>query len=281
MPYLTFHVKEDSWYYRYTLRKFLESFFLSKALIYKYELHQALRLNGKVAKLYQLLKAGDTLEVDLTFYPSTLPISVNKPITLLYEDEDILIVHKPRGVLVHTDGVSNDTLTNYVRYEAEQKNYHTPILPAHRLDVDTSGVLLFGKHPLAQSYLSSLFETHAIKKVYHAWVEGKFKDQEGRIDLPIGKDRHSSKQRVTSSGKNAVTWYKVLETKGDKTRIEITIEGGRKHQIRVHFAHIHHPVVGDELYGTKHQGLMLHAYSLSFIHPRTHEPFSVTCNAPF
>ena len=182
----------------------------------------------------------------------------------------MLIIDKPIKLLVHSDGQTHDTLTNYVKYHYQ--DHVEAILPAHRLDYDTSGLIIFGKHPLSIAYLSYLFEQQDIEKTYQAVVLGTVKDEKGQIDKPIGKDRHSNKQRVSLMGKPALTSYKVIKRLKDKTLLEVMIAGGRKHQIRVHLSYMGHPIVGDLLYNQiKHesQRLMLHFKKVKFVHPAT------------
>lgn len=194
-------------------------------------------------------------------------------IEVLYEDNDILLVNKPAFMLVHPDGNSNETLVNAVSYYYKDQDVIFDHL--HRLDFETSGIVMFSKNILAHSYLASLFENREIIKRYMCLCHGYFSKTEGVIDKAIGKDRHSNnKQIVFSGGKSASTKYKVLEN-GKISKLMVEIKGGRKHQIRVHMSYIKHPLCGDKLYGIKDnfESLCLKFVYIKFVHPRTLKEF--------
>ena len=172
-------------------------------------------------------------------------------------------------MLIHEDGNTTDTLTNRVSYYFHQKGYDYPVLPAHRIDYETSGLVLYAKHFIALSFFSKQFEEQTIKKMYIAICDNYFTELDGVITHKIGKDRHSNKRIVLDSGREARTEYYVIDQFENKSKLEIYISGGRTHQIRVHLSHIGHPIVGDPLYGkTKHQRMLLHFKKIEFIHPR-------------
>lgn len=268
-------------YNDYTIRDFLLSFKVSKKNAYKQEMFNLIRVNNKVEKLTYKLKTKDKLSFKLApFDEGVTPFVGN--IEVVYEDDDILLVNKPAGILIHEDGNTIDTLTNRVSHYYHLKGYDYPVLAAHRLDYDTSGIVLFAKHFISLAYLSNEFHENKVKKTYIAVCHGYFKKPDGTINLNIGKDRHSNKQIVIDSGKQAKTEYFVLDQKDNKSLVEIHILQGRRHQIRVHLSHLGNPIVGDKLYGKDdNKEMLLHAKKLEFNHPRTLKPFSFEVKEPF
>lgn len=268
--------KIDKQFDNVTIQEFLSSFHLSKPKIYKLEIKKSIFINNKPASLENILKASDLISFDFKCLNTKKIIQIEGDIEVVYEDQDILILNKQPFILVHTDGITNDTLTNRIAFH--YANHSNQILAVHRLDYETSGLLVFAKHPLSHAYLSYLFEKRKVNKTYMAYVENVMDKKSGWIKEPIGKDRHLNRQRVTKSGQKAETHYQVLKEFKDKTLCEINIIGGRKHQIRVHLAYLGHPVVGDRLYGDKfkhEKGLKLHFKNIQFLHPRTREIFEV------
>lgn len=256
-----------------TVREFLLSFGVSRKNVYKQEMFNLIRVNNKVEKLHYRLKENDKLAIKLAPFDQVVEPFDGK-VEVVYEDDDILIVNKPPGILIHEDGNTIDTLTNRVSHYMHLKGYDYPVLPAHRIDFDTSGIVLFGKHFISLAYLSREFRENKVKKTYVAISHGYFKKPDGVINLNIGKDRHSNKQIVIDSGKEARTEYFVLDQKDNMSRVELHINEGRRHQIRVHLAHLGNPIVGDKLYGKDDdKRMMLHAKKIEFIHPRTFENF--------
>lgn len=256
------------------IKTFLESFHLAKSKVHQLFQSHNVRVNHDVVNQTHLLQKNDVVEIDLTELKHKPIVPFEGPIDVLYEDEDILLLYKPKFLLVHTDGNTIDSLTNRVAYY--KKNSNHPILPVHRLDYETSGILIFGKHPLSQAFLSYQFEDRLVEKKYIAVVEGVLKKDEGIIDKPIAKDRHSNKQRVSHTGQSARSSFKVIERYENETLCEIRIMGGRKHQIRVHMAAIGHPIVGDKLYGhlkKNEKHLHLEFTYCKFIHPANKEAF--------
>lgn len=259
-----------------TIRDFLASFSLSKSKIYKMNAQQSILVNNQVENLNKNLNEKDIIALDFQHLKAKEIFPVEGVIEVVYEDQDILILNKQAFILVHTDGLTHDTLTNRIAFH--YPNHPNQILAVHRLDFETSGLLVFAKHPLSHAYLSDLFEKRNVEKTYIAYVENIMSEESGWIKEPIGRDRHMNSQRVTKNGKKAETHYQVLKKLNDITFCEIKIIGGRKHQIRVHLAHLGHPIVGDSLYGNKFKHikeLKLHFKHIKFIHPRTREAFEV------
>ncbi len=264
-----------------TIRAFIEGFYVSHKKIYKLDVEKAVLHNGDHVSFDQILNQYDVLEIDETVLKAN-PVTPNQgDIEIVYEDEDMLILNKPYGCLVYSDGSDYDTLTNRVAYHYDS---YYPILPVHRIDFDTSGLVVFAKHPMCQSYLSRLFELNEINKTYVCLVEKILSEKTGIIDAPIAKDRHDNKMRVSKEGKYARTSYEVIAEYKNMSRLRVMISGGRKHQIRVHLRSIGHPIVSDKLYGhvtSDYPRLMLHFETVSFIHPRTHQLLTVTKDAEF
>ena len=263
------------------IKTFLETFYLSKAKIHQLFQNKCVYRNQK--NLYQLdkIKKGDVIDIDFSCLDQQPIIPFMGPIEILYEDQDMMILNKPKSLLVHTDGNTIDTLTNRVAYH--KKDYPYQILPVHRLDYETSGLLIFAKHPLAHAFLSHQFEERQVEKKYIALVEGVVSKDKDVIDLPIARDRHSEKQRVSKDGKRATSIYRVIKRFNSETLCEVMIIGGRKHQIRVHMASIGHPVVGDKLYGhlrKNHSMMCLEFTACKFIHPTQRVLFKYQLKTP-
>ena len=239
-------------------------------------------LDGKIAKVSTKVHEGQEVSI-----PSELKEEVNEslipediPIDILYEDEDILVVNKPKDMVVHPAvGNRTGTLVNAILGKTELSDYNGEFRPGivHRLDKNTTGVLVVAKNNLAHQNIAEQIQNRMTKKIYIALVRGLIKEDNGVIDLPIG--RHPTdrkKMAVVKDGRNALTNFKVLKRYEGYTLVEIELKTGRTHQIRVHMSHIGHPVVGDDVYsnGKNPFGVtsqMLHAYILGFNHPKTGE----------
>lgn len=223
-------------------------------------------INDKRVKLDYLINKGDILSFNIK--ENKAKDIYKGEIKILYEDEDILIVYKDPFMLVHPDGEKRDTLSSRVNY------YYPHAKHIHRIDYETSGMVLYGKHFLATCFLNHLMETHKIYKQYILLCHNPFNKLKGEINFKIARDRHENKQRVSKAGKDAKSIYEVIQN-GKISRVSVQIIGGRRHQIRVHMAAINHPIVGDKLYGFGDgDRLMLHFSKISFIHPRTLKLFT-------
>lgn len=242
------------------------------------------RVNGALVKKSGLkLKENDEVCVEL---PAPLPLEAepeNIPLDILYEDDDVILINKPKGMVVHpAAGHMSGTIVNALLYHCSGSlsGINGVIRPGivHRIDMDTTGVIIACKNDAAHNCIAAQLKEHSITRRYYAIVHGNLKDDEGVIDAPIGRDPHNRKRMAVNykNGKNAVTHYKVLKRFGRFTWIECRLETGRTHQIRVHMASIGHPLLGDVLYGPAKcpyplQGQTLHAYILGFVHPSTGE----------
>ena len=247
---------------------------------------------GRAVKKNTRVSAGDLISVSL---PEPEPAEArpeNIPLDVVWEDGDIIVVNKPRGMVVHpAPGHTDGTLVNALLYHcgAELSGIGGVIRPGivHRIDKDTSGLLVAAKNDAAHASLSAQLADRSLSRVYRAVVCGRLRDDEGTVDAPIG--RHpTDRKRMTVTEKNgrpAVTRYRVLARYSGYTYVECRLETGRTHQIRVHMAHIGHPLLGDTVYGRKKpekglDGQCLHAAELKLIHPSTGQPMSFSAPLP-
>lgn len=238
-------------------------------------------VNGKPVGKSYVLKLGD--EVKALIAP---PVEYNAKaedisLDIVYEDDDLIVVNKPKGMVVHpAAGNLESTLVNALLYHCKGKlsGINGVMRPGivHRIDKNTSGLLVAAKNDIAHNGLTAQLKEHSVKREYRAVVYGKFKEPAGRVDLPIGRDaKNRKKMAVTyTNSKNAVTNYKVLEELNGFSYISCVLETGRTHQIRVHMSYLGHPLAGDEIYGPKKvieklNGQCLHAKTLGFVHPIT------------
>jgi 23S rRNA pseudouridine1911/1915/1917 synthase len=218
-------------------------------------------------------------EADFGLLPGPFALSI------LYEDDHLLVVNKPPGMDTHPNTPDQtNTLANAAAFYLQEKGELRQIKHVHRLDRDTTGAVLFAKHPFVGSILDQMLEKREIKRTYLAIVHGILTNPKGTINEAIGKDRHHPvRRRVSINGQHAVTHYEVIkiDQKNKRTTIKCRLDTGRTHQIRVHLSHIGHPLAGDILYGGKPVFMRqaLHAVKLEFIHPFTEE--TITCHAPF
>ena len=245
-------------------------------------------VNGRVEKASFKLGAGDKIEIIVPPEEPSRLAAENIPLKIIYEDADLLVVDKPAGLTVHpAPGHPSGTVVNavlgYLPAAGEGEESERPGI-VHRLDKDTSGLLLVARNRAAQENLSDQFKNRAVKKTYLALVKGRLTPERGIIEAEIGRDkRNRQKMAVVSSGREARTEYRVLKYVGRYTLLEIKPETGRTHQIRVHLAAIGFPVAGDEIYGQKTPGLsrqFLHAHKLKFKLPSTGEEVEFTSPLP-
>lgn len=253
---------------------------------------KAVLVNGGSAKPNYKLKPGDIIELAVP-EPIELEIKAeNIPLDIVYEDSDMLVVNKPQGMVVHpAAGNYTGTLVNALLYHCGDSlsgiNGEKRPGIVHRIDKDTSGLLLVAKNDNAHQKLSSQIKEHSLTRAYKALVHGNIKQDSGRIDAPIG--RHpGDRKKMTVTDKNsreAVTNFRVIERYGRYTFVECILETGRTHQIRVHMSKNGHPIVGDKTYGVKKEefnlaGQLLHAYKVGFIHPVSGEYMEFVSELP-
>lgn len=248
-------------------------------------------VNGKVSKASKKLSDSDKITLFIDPPKEIDVVPVNIPIEILYEDSDLIIVNKPKGMPVHpSNGHYDDTLVNALLYSHKDSlsGINGVLRPGivHRIDMDTTGSLVVCKNDEIHRKMAEIFKNHDVNRVYIGVVHGTFKEPEGTVDAPIGRDpKNRLKNTVTPSGKDAVTHYKVLKSFKDYSLMEFRLETGRTHQIRVHMAYINHPILGDPLYGPKKtpfklQGQTLHAMTIGFVHPATGKYLEVSADYP-
>ena len=263
----------------------------SRSYIQKLIKEQYVKVNEKPVKANYRLSLGDMVEIDFpeAKEPDIVPEDI--PMDILYEDQDIIMINKPKQMVVHpAPGHYSGTLVNALMYHCgdELSGINGTMRPGivHRIDMDTTGSLVVCKNDMAHQSLSAQLKEHSIRRIYVAIVHGNIKEDSGTVNAPIGRHPTERKKMSThcKNGREAITHYQVLERFGDYTYIQCELETGRTHQIRVHMASIGHPLLGDQVYGPKKcpfptlQGQTLHARTLGIIHPRTGEYLEV--NAP-
>lgn len=266
-------------YFRYTiknketgrnLKEFLQSFNLAKNKINYLIDNKCIIINGElVFKREFILKENDEVLIDVSNYEQIDYLPMRYNLDIIYEDEYILVVNKPSGVIIYPENKElSNTMANYVAYYYTKTNQNKTIRHVHRLDADTTGCLVYAKDILTHSYLSNLFENSNVKKEYNAICYGII-EKGGKIDTPIGRNRHNNLMMVSPRGLNALTFYKPLKHLDGNTLLNVEIKTGRTHQIRVHMSSIQHPLLGDEKYGSKddYQRIMLHCSHIGFVHP--------------
>lgn len=242
-----------------------------------------IQLNGKAVKPNYKLREKDVIDVQIPDVVEPEILSENIPLDILYEDQDVIVLNKPQGMVVHpAPGHTSGTLVNALMYHcgAELSGINGEKRPGivHRIDKDTSGVLMVAKNNAAHQSLAEQLAVHSITRKYNAIVYNGFSEESGTVDQPIGRNPQDRKKMAVTQkhSRHAVTHYRVLERLGNFTLIEAQLETGRTHQIRVHMTYIGHPLLGDTVYGKKKQpfgleGQVLHARVLGFRHPSTGE----------
>lgn len=237
-------------------------------------------VNGNSTKSNYILKENDLIGIDFPEPESLDIIAQNIPLDIVYEDSDIVVVNKVSGMVVHPAAGNKDgTLVNALLYHCTDLSGINGKIRAgivHRIDKDTSGLLVVCKNDMSHKFLSKEFSERNVSRKYIAICSGLIPHNYGKIDAPLGRNPNSRQQMIViNGGKNAITHFKVLERFADKTLVELELETGRTHQIRVHMKYIGYPVTGDPIYGHKKEeavtGQYLHAKTLGFIHPRTKE----------
>ncbi|MBR2909594.1 MAG: RluA family pseudouridine synthase [Clostridia bacterium] len=247
-------------------------------------------INGKQAKAGNSLKTGDVVSISFTKevgFEDVLPENI--PLDIVYEDEHILVINKPQGMVVHpAPGNYEHTLVNALLYHFNNLSNTDSTRPGivHRIDKDTSGLLVVAKNNNAHNELASQFADHSSRRTYVALLEGRLKQEEGTIKTFLNRDKGDRKKyAVSDDGKIAITHFQVLERFENNTLCEFNLETGRTHQIRVHSKYMGHPIVGDKTYGFAKQkfnldGQLLHAFKLELTHPVTKERMTFTCDMP-
>lgn len=249
-------------------------------------------VNGKICDKKFLLSEGDEIEIELPPVQELEAIPQNIPIDIIYEDEHLLVVDKPRGMVVHpAAGNPDNTLVNALLYHCKGRlsSINGVVRPGivHRIDKDTSGLLIVAKTDEAHKGLAEQIAVHSFVRKYEAIVGGHFREESGTVCAPIGR-HHSDRKKMAVTDRNskeATTHWRVIAESADYTHLELTLETGRTHQIRVHMSHIGHPVAGDTVYGNARyrlsmEGQCLFAKYISFVHPITGEILSFEAARP-
>jgi 23S rRNA pseudouridine1911/1915/1917 synthase len=233
-------------------------------------------VDGRVENRGYHLQAGETVEIKIETGAETTVLPENIPLDIIYEDAEILVINKSHGMLVHpTKGVRNGTLLNALNYylnfteAGEPKNEKVARAGlVHRLDKKTSGLMVIAKNPLAHKNLSRHFQRRLVEKKYYAVVEGTINEDSGTIDAPIGRNEEERFWYISADGKPAESRFQVMKRFADATLLELEPVTGRTNQLRLHCAHIGHPIIGDDKYGGREfERLCLHACKLFFWHP--------------
>ncbi len=264
-----------------TIIEYLESFYISKSKIYKLFLDNLILLNNHKCKREDKIKKGDVLSLILDEEIDYKP--AKGKLDIIYEDDYLLIINKNPGIIIHNGKDNYDSLANLVAGYYLENGIYLNVRYAHRIDNETSGLIIFCKDILTHAYMNHYIETHDIRRTYRLLITGKLRENKGTIDKPIGEDRHSNKMRISQTGKESITQYKVLKAYNDYSYLECTLLTGRKHQIRVHMASLGHPLLGDLLYGAKDEYIdrcALHSYSVKFIHPVFKEEMEFIAELP-
>ena len=249
------------------------------------------RVNGKPAAKSARLSGGETITVDVPQLRETALPPQDIPLDVVYEDDDVIVVNKPTGLVVHpAPGHPDGTLVNALLHHCGDSlsgigGEKRPGI-VHRIDRDTSGLIIAAKNDAAHLALSAQLKDHSLSRTYECLVTGNMKQDSGTVDAPIGRSSADRKKMaVVPTGRRAVTHWEVVARYPGVTHLRCRLETGRTHQIRVHLAHIGHPILGDTVYGAKKPvpgltGQCLHATGLRFVHPRTGEPVELHCPLP-
>lgn len=250
----------------------------------------AVLVNGTAVKTNYKLAAGDRITLTIPEAESVEIVPEDIPLDIYYEDSDVIVVNKPRGMVVHpASGHSSGTLVNALMAHCKDlSGINGELRPGivHRIDKDTSGLIMAAKNDKSHASLAAQLKEHSVTRRYLALVHGNLSHDQGTVDAPIGRDPHDRKMYtvIDRNSKHAVTHFHVMERFGDYTLLELKLETGRTHQIRVHMKFIGHPLVGDPMYGRskgpKFNGQALHAAVLGFVHPSTSEYKEFTAPLP-
>lgn len=263
---------------------------ITRSAVQKLIEKSCIKVNSSVIANSYKLKVGDTVEVSI---PDPVDLDVkaqNLPIEIVYQDDDLLVVNKPKGMVVHPAlGNADGTLVNALLYHCQGKlsSINGVIRPGivHRIDKDTSGLLIVAKNDFTHVKLAEQIKAHTLTREYEAILCGRLKEQNGTIKAPIGRDSVNRKKKCVTekNSKDAITHFEVMTLYPNHSYVKFILETGRTHQIRVHASYIGHPVYGDEVYGKPIKGLQgqcLHAKKLGFIHPRTEEYMEFNSELP-
>jgi len=264
---------------------------LSRSQIQKLLEKGHVRLNGKPVKKNAKTAVGETYEVDVPEPQEIGILPEDIPLDIVYEDSDVIVINKPKGLVVHpAAGHWSGTLVNALMFHCKDlSGINGALRPGivHRIDMDTSGLLIVAKNDFAHQKLAAQLKDHTLARTYEAIVCGNLREDSGTINAPIGRHPTDRKKMAVTekNSREAVTHWEVIARYPGYTHLRLRLETGRTHQIRVHLSWQNHPILGDVVYGHKKPELgqdsqCLHARQLTFLHPRTEEPVTVTCPLP-
>lgn len=267
-----------------------QEFQISARLLHKLIIAKHVMLNKTIVDTRSLITIGDVIHVNLDFEDeSNNIISTEMNLNIIFEDDALLILNKPAGIAVHPSFLHyKDSLSNGVKFYFDSIGLKRKIRPVNRLDLNTSGLIIFAKNEYVQECLIQQMNKHVFEKEYIAIVSGKFDDKTGTIDLPIARKENSIIERcISSNGQEAITDYEVLKELNIKSTffsvVKCKLKTGRTHQIRIHMSSIGHPLLGDTMYGVASDLInrqALHSYKISFIHPILHKKLEFVCDLP-
>ena len=263
-----------------------QEFHISSRLLHKLIAHKHIFLNNVITDTRNIVTSGDIVTVNLDFEEeSENIISTQIDLNIIYEDDALLVLNKPAGIAVHPSILHyTDSLSNGVKFYFESIGLKRKIRPVNRLDLNTSGLIVFAKNEYIQECLIQQMKENIFKKEYVAIVNGRFEKIRGTINLPIARKENSIIERcISPTGQEAITDYEVIQEFDKFSVVECSLKTGRTHQIRVHMAAIGHPLLGDTLYGSTSNLInrqALHSYKVSFIHPINHEQITLCCDLP-
>lgn len=264
----------------------------SRSFLQKLLKSELVNVNGKTVKSSYKVSAGEAVSFEVPEAVEAEITAQEMPLDILYEDQDVILINKPKGMVVHpAAGHYEGTLVNGLMYHCRDQlsGINGVMRPGivHRIDMDTTGVIIACKNDLAHNSIAEQLKVHSITRKYYAVVFGRLPDDEGTVEAPVGRHPTDRKKMsvISKNGKDAVTHYRVLERFCGYTYVECRLETGRTHQIRVHMASIGHPLLGDQVYGPAKQpfrlnGQTLHAGVLGFIHPRSGEYMEFSAPLP-
>lgn len=263
---------------------------LSRSKVQEMIKQELVKVNDKNCKNSYVLKDGDKINIlgELKYETDIKPENIK--LDIVYEDDDVIVINKPSGMVVHpAAGNYSNTLVNALLYHTKNLSSNNgderPGI-VHRIDKDTSGLLVVAKNDKAHQFLQEQLKDKTLSRIYLALVSGRINHDTGEIDAPIGRDVNDRKKMCVTdvNSKDAITYFKVIDRYKDATLIECKLKTGRTHQIRVHMKYINHPIINDPVYGNKKNvtsfGQMLHAKEISFIHPTTKEKMTFNVDAP-
>ncbi len=277
------NIKITSKYNNYTIKEFLKANHIGRGRVEEIRVKKRALVNNEVKSLDYILKDNDILTFIIDEKVDFL--SDDKKLDIVYEDDYLLIVNKEANMLVHPDSKDKrGTLVNIVANYYNKNNIKRNIRYIHRIDKETTGIVIFAKDFLSEAILINENESFLIEKIYLALVSGYFKEKEGKIDYKIAKKPYSNLMMVDNKyGKDALTYYKEIKRYNDYSLVMFNIKTGRTHQIRVHSSYLNHPLLGDVMYGGNKKlinRVALHSYNVRFIHPILNTKMNIKCKAP-